>query len=166
MCKKKLLFYAFFFILLAFIFFPPHADAILELSLEGNNLDFGFLNVGEEKELVDKGSYHQEVICKSTNNRTWNLNIYCLNPFATDKYALAWENFTWTVTWTDGKGTLIKEHDYVPFSAIPSLVYISQGEENTGTAVKLQFKYRLRIPLNQPMGNYFTLVRFSLIEPL
>lgn len=163
---EKKLFCFVFLLLVAFIFFPCQAEAILELSIAGSNPDFGFLNVGEEKELVDNGSYQQEVTCKSTNNRTWNLNIYCLRPLSSQQYSIAAENFTWAVTWTDGKGNLIREHEYAPFSATLSLVYISQGEENNGTTVKIQFRYRLRIPLNQPMGNYYTLVRFNLVEPL
>lgn len=166
MIRKRRISYFIFLLLASFLFFPLQARAILELNIHGSSLDFGFMGVDEEKRLADEGTFHQEISCKSTNNRTWHLEVYCLEPLSSAQYVIPEEYFRYSTVWTNGKGNLINEHQFVPLTTAPSLTYISQAEDNTGNEVKIRFKYRLHIPLNQPMGNYYTTIRFSLIEPL
>ena len=142
------------------------AAAGLELSTDNRSLFFGRLQLGETKELIRAGSFHNEITCSSTGGKIWRLKIHLLHPLASGKQTIPLEQFQWQVVGTDGEGTIVNQHRYAPFRTAPQLVYISGPGETAGQQVKVQLKYQLVIPENQVSGIYQTIVRFTLTEVL
>ena len=66
----------------------------------------------------------------------------------------------------DGAGTVVNQSQFRPFSLFPDLVYLSAPGEAAGAAVRLQFRYSLKVPEAQAAGSYHTTVRFTLTEVL
>ena len=140
--------------------------AVLEISIDKQPLAFGFMQLGEEKELNQYGGYHQEIVCSSTDGNTWYLKINLLKPLSSGQDAIPLENFKWQLVYSSGKGRIANLYEYKEFSLFPDLVYISASDENAGESISLQFKYLLEIPEVQTAGSYNTVIRFTLTEVL
>ena len=142
------------------------APAALEVSTDKKAISFGLMYLGDDKELAQYGGYHNEITCSSTNGNTWYLKISLLKPLSSVQDSIPLEYFKWQLAASDGKSTPITQYQYREFSLFPELVYISSPEENSGTPVHLQFKYRLEIPEAQTAGSYQTVIRFTITEVL
>lgn len=145
---------------------PSFAYAGLELSVDRNPLSFGLMELTEEKELARYGGYEHEVTASSTNGNTWYLKINILRPLTSAEDTIPLEYFKWQATTLNGSGALARPYQFNEFSLFPELVYTSSVDENSGTEVTLQFKYRLKIPEVQIRGSYTTVIRFTLTEVL
>ena len=146
--------------------FSCAAYAAIEISTDHRALFFDVMQLGEEKELAQLGSYHNQITCSSTNGYTWNLKINLLQPFAQGQEAIPLDSFKWQLAWTDGNGTVFSPYQFKAFSLIPDLAYISGANESAGNTINLQFKYYLKIPESQVSGVYNTAIRFTLTEAL
>jgi len=144
------------------------SDAALQMTLDYNMIDFGAMNTGESKEVTIKGAYHNQLTCSSTNNMTWYLKAQVVKPFSFMQYTIPEENFKWTVVSVGaGKGIVNGGVNFTfPFSRTPVLIYTSDPDDNTGTAIDIAFRYSLQVPDNQVAGNYNATVRFIMIETL
>ena len=144
-----------------------HACSGLTLTLDNNHLEFGKMNIGEWKEISKEGSYHNEVVCSSTNGKTWYLKINLLIPFSSDKNVISEENLKWKVEEViGGNGVIFNEDRFNNFSVIPQTVYTSGPSDNNSADVQIRFSYGLLVPENQINGNYSTLVRYTMTEAL
>ena len=150
----------------AFGGFAGSAWAGLELSTDARSLFFGRMQLGEEKELAQFGTYHNEITCSSTGNKTWHLKINLLHPLAAGNDTIPVESFAWQLFETAGIGTVANQRQFVPFQLSPDLVYVSGPDEAKGARITFQLKYRLRIPEQQVKGLYQTTLRFTLTEVL
>ncbi len=154
-----------FFIGLIFIINKP-AYAVFEIEVDSYGIDFGLMNIGETKEIQERGMYHNELTCKSDNAKTWYLKIQALNPLKSAEDYIPYESFKWKVVEIlDGDGVYNKE-GYSAFSDIPSLIYTSGPNDTSGRQVKVRFKYSLLVPKNQVAGNYRTVIRYTMTELL
>lgn len=144
------------------------SDAALQMNLDYNMLDFGAMNTGESKEISIKGTHHNTLTCTSTNNMTWYLKAQVVKPFSFMQYTIPEANFKWTVVSVGaGKGIVNGGVNFTfPFSRTPTLIYTSDPDDNTGTAIDISFRYSLDVPENQVAGNYNGTVRFIMIETL
>lgn len=140
------------------------AYAAIEISTDHRPIFFGPMQLDEEKELAQLGSYHNQITCSSTNANTWYLKINLLQPLTSGTQTIPLEYFKWQLTWTDGKGTVVNPYQFKEFRLFPDLVYISGQDEATGNSINFQFKYYLKIPENQVSGAYNTTIRFTLTE--
>jgi hypothetical protein len=140
------------------------AYAALQITTDHRPIFFGSMHIGEEKELAELGSYHNQVTCSSTNSGTWYLKVNALQPFSGGMDQIPVENFQWQLSWTNGNGTSPNSFRYKPFSFAPDLVYISGPNEASGANVNFQFRYSLKIPEAQTSGIYYTTIRFTLTE--
>jgi len=153
-----------FFISLIFMVSKP-VYAAFEVRLDTYNIDFGFMNIGESKELREKGMYQNEVTCKSDNAKTWYLKIQAMGPLKSGEDYIPYKNFEWQVAeLLNGDGAIYNKDVYTAFSDIASLVYTSGPGDPTGREVNLRFKYNLAIPKNQVAGNYRTIIRYTMTE--
>lgn len=158
------MFKKFIFILVSILCIFHYAYASISISTDHRALFFGPMQLGEEKELTGLGTYHNEIACSSTNNNTWYLKISLLTPLRAGTENIPLENFKWQLAYTTGTGTVVNPYQFKAFSLIPDLAYISGADEATGTAIKFQFKYYLKIPDIQTSGVYNTTIRFTLTE--
>lgn len=147
---------------------PAYAE--LSISTDHRSLFFGIMQLGEEKELAQQGSHHNEVTCSSTGANTWYLKINLLQPLSSTaaeaEEMIPVESFKWQFVWTDGKGTAPDAYQFKSFSLTPDLVYMSGPDEANGNSINFQFKYYLKIPESQTSGVYSTTIRFTLTEIL
>ncbi len=155
-------------VLFAFIVTAGHAHAAITMTVDRNTLDFGAMNTGETKELAEQGVYHNEVTLTSTNNKSWYLKAHLVRPFTSGVNTIPPENLQWMVVSVGyGRGIVYNNINVAnPFSTMPSTVYTSAETDNTGTAVKLRFRYLLTVPKDQVEGGYSAVVRFTMIETL
>lgn len=151
--------------ILVFVFAPVAYSAI-EITTDHRALFFGLMQLGQEKELAEFGTYHNQITCSSTNQNAWYLKINLLSPLSSGAQIIPLEYFQWQLTYTDGVGTVANPHQYKEFSLTPDLVYISGPDEATGTSINFQFRYYLKIPEVQTSGTYNTTIRFTLMEVL
>jgi len=144
------------------------AHAAITMTLDRNMIDFGNMNTGETKELAEQGVYHNEVTLTSTNNKTWYLKANMVRAFTSGMNTIPAENFKWVVVSVDnGKGIVNGNvNNPTSFSTMPDLIYTSADTDNTGTVVKLKFRYILTIPKNQVAGGYDAVIRLTMIETL
>lgn len=154
------------FSLILILSFASAAYAAIEISTDHRALFFDVMQLGEEKELAQLGSYHNQIACSSTNGNTWYLKINLLQPFAQGQESIPLDSFKWQLAWTDGAGTIPNPYQFKPFSLTPDLAYISGANESSGNTINLQFKYYLKIPEVQVSGVYNTAIRFTLTEAL
>lgn len=161
-------FFIILFVSLALTLAGHSAQATLSMDIDVNNLDFRIMDPGQTYELADKGTYHNEVSCSSTNNRTWYLYAQAIRPFTSGIRTIPIENFKWMVVSVgDGKGTLLNNVNIAnPFTLTPGLIYTSDSLDNTGTVIRIRFRYVLTIPKNQVAGAYDSVVRFTMNEVL
>lgn len=138
--------------------------AAIEISTDHRQLFFGLMQLDEEKELAQLGTYHNQITCSSTNGNTWYLKINLLQPLTSGAETIPLEYLKWQLTWTNGKGTVVTPYRFKEFRLFPDLVYVSGPDEATGNSVNFQFKYYLKIPENQISGAYNTVIRFTLTE--
>lgn len=151
------------------IFFLCGAGAAysgIAISTDHRSIFFGLMESGQEKELAEFGTYHNQITCSSTNGYAWYLKISVLGPLASGAEMIPLENFKWKLAFTDGVGTVPNLYEYKAFNVFPELVYISGPDEATGRSVRFQFKYNLSVPEIQVSGNYNTRIRFTLTEVL
>ncbi len=152
------------FISTAFMF-SSYAYALFELRADNNIIDFGFMNINEVKEIREKGTYHNEITCRSDTGNTWYLKIHLIEPLKSGGYYIPFDNFKWrVVSVINGSGIVYNEDVFRSFSDIPDLVYTSGPSDNSGSEINVRFDYQLSIPRNQPPGNYRTIVRYTMTE--
>lgn len=156
-----------FFILILIFGLNSAAHGAIEISIDHRALFFGVMQLGEEKELADSGTYHNQISCSSTNGKPWYLKIGLLQPLTSGSESIPVENFKWQLVWTDGLGMRVSDpHQFKEFSVFADLVYTSAADEASGNPVNFQFKYYLKIPQAQISGVYNTIIRFTLTEIL
>jgi hypothetical protein len=151
-------------ILVLCLYFPVYGA--IEISTDHRALFFGPMQLGEEKELTQSGSYHNQITCSSSNGNTWYLKISLLQSLNSGIETIPLECFKWQLVWTNGKGTIPNPYRFKEFGLFPDLVYISASDEATGNLINFQFKYYLKIPETQLSGVYNTTIRFTLVEIL
>lgn len=157
------------FLLILFII-PKEVFATFDMSIEDNykTIDFGAMELDEEKTLVQRGGYEHQFNFNSTNGETWYFKAQILRPFTSMTYTIPPENFQWIVEeLINGQGILSANVSKpAPFSTTPVLIYTSAGNDETGTRVRIRLKYRLKIPKNQTAGVYTAHIRFIMVEEL
>jgi hypothetical protein len=151
-------------IFLCILALPVLGHASLELATDHRSLFFGAMRLGEEKELADLGGYHNEIICRSTNGISWYLKVNLLQPLSSGADTIPPESLQWQLAWTNGNGTKPGAYAFKGFSLMPDLVYISGPGESSGSNIRFQFKYSLKIPEIQHSGVYNAIIRFTLTE--
>lgn len=87
--------------ILVFAFVPSVYPAI-EITTDHRALFFGPMQLGEEKELAEFGSYHNQITCSSNNKNTWYLKISLLGPLSSGAETIPPEYFKWQLTYTSG----------------------------------------------------------------
>ena len=143
------------------------AEAIVEIDTDSVDIDFGFLNIGDWKELQEHGSYHNEITCSSTDNVLWYLKVHALNDFTAGSNTMPISNLKWKViNVINGAGTLANRETYSDMATNPQLIYQSGPGDDSGNQVKLRFVYAISIPKSQPAGNYRATIRFTMTEQL
>ena len=144
------------------------AYAGITMTLDRDMVDFRTMEKGETREISDQGVYHNQVTCTSTNDKTWYLKVHTIRGFSSGAHVIPNEHFQWkVVTVVNGKGIVNGNINQAnSFQDMSSLVYTSDPLDNTGTEVKLQFRYILTVPKNQIAGNYFASVRWTMTELL
>jgi len=161
-----------FIIILLLIFFalPKLAFAAFDMSIEGNykTINFGAMNLGEEKTISQRGGYEHQFNFNSTNGRTWYFKAQFVMPFTSGTYTIPPENFQWIAEQViNGQGVLstsLSRPD--SFSTYLVLIYTSAASDNAGTDVQIRLKYKLKIPKNQVAGAYTGHIRFIMVEEL
>ena len=150
-----------------FLIGVPASQATLALSTDHRPIVFGLMQLDEEKTVSEAGNYQNELTCSSTNHRSWYLKIHLLQPFSSGSAVIPPEQLSWQATVVGGgQGALVLPNEFTPFRLMPDLVYSSGAGENGGDQVKIQFRYRLRLPSQQRSGAYHTMIRFTLMEYL
>lgn len=142
----------------------PAVHAAMELRSDSRSLFFGLMELGEDKTLSQAGAYHNEIICASTGGRPWFLKVNALGPLASGAEEIPLERFSWQLVRAEGTGGGASPGEYRPFDLIPDTVYISGPGEDAGQPVRLQLRYRLRLPDAVVSGSYQTTIRFTLTE--
>jgi len=142
--------------------------ASISMTLDRDLVDFRTMESGQTQTVADQGVYHNELTCSSTNNRTWYIKANMIRPLTSGANTIASENLKWMVVDViNGKGIVFNNRNIAnPFSFAKGLVYTSDPADNTGTQVKLRFRYILAIPKNQTAGNYYGSVRWTMTEVL
>lgn len=144
----------------------PCAYPAIGITTDHRALFFGLMQLDQEEELAEFGTYHNQITCSSNNQNTWYLKISLLSPLSSGLDTIPLEYFKWQLAYTSGIGTVVNPHQYKEFSLMPDTVYISGPQEATGTSITFQFKYYLKIPQIQASGTYNTTIRFTLTEVL
>ena len=142
------------------------AWAGLTFSTDNRPLVFGVMDIGEERELVQGGAYHNQLTCSSTNGRAWYLKVSLLTPMTSGSDALPADAMQWQVVRASGTGTVPYLHQWHPFSLQPETVYLGSADEAAGRPVQIELKYQLNIPEIQVSGSYQATIRFTLTEVL
>ena len=161
-----------FIIVLLLIFFALSklAFADFDMSIEGNykTINFGAMDLDEEKTISQRGGYEHQFNFNSTNGRTWYFKAQLLMPFTSGTYTIPPENLQWIAEQViGGQGVLSTSLSRPsPFSSNPVLIYTSAASDNTGTDVQIRLKYTLKIPKNQIAGAYTGHIRFIMVEEL
>lgn len=154
-------------LLSATLFDCSNAHATFEMTIDRPFVDFDFMEIGEFKEVMAQGSYHNEATCISDNGNTWYLKLHLLNPLESqDNEIPAW-NFKWKVVEViNGAGYATNMNSFNNFSTTDLVAYTSASGDNDGTEVKIRFTYGLQIPEAQVTGNYQCVIRYTLTETL
>ncbi|OGW74968.1 MAG: hypothetical protein A2Z72_07565 [Omnitrophica bacterium RBG_13_46_9] len=154
-------------IISAFVIPMKDACAIFQLTVGGRDIDFGFMKIGEWKELTDEGYYQNEITCQSDKGNTWYLKVHLLTPFESGENDIEPSRFKWKVVEVvDGNGIITNEGMFNDFSQSPNVVYTSGGDDSNGGEVKVRLSYGLQIPTGQAAGNYRVYLRYTLSETL
>lgn len=163
---NKILFIATVFLNIA-IFGPYSEAATFEITVDKAFIDFGFMEIGEFKEIKEQGDYHNEVTCKSDRGQTWYLKIHLVAPLQSGASEMPSANFKWKVIDViNGTGYAKNKNEFNSFSTAPMAVYTSSPEDNQGREVKIRFTYGLEIPQTQITGNYQCIMRYTFTETL
>ena len=104
MLKRLLIAFIFVFLIL-----PPQALATFEMSLGAGyrSIDFGPMELGEEKTLSGRGGYEHQFNFTSDKGRTWYFKAQFLMPFTSGTHTIPPENFQWIVERViNGKGKI------------------------------------------------------------
>jgi hypothetical protein len=143
------------------------AHATFEMSVDRPFVDFGFMDIGEFKELMEQGSYHNEVTCTSDNGNTWYLKLHLLAPLRSGTDEIQTTNFKWKIVEiVNGTGYPANENNFNNFSTAPLVAYTSSPGDSGGTAVGIRFTYGLQVPQTQITGNYQCVMRYTFTETL
>lgn len=163
---KKLL----FVFLLIFLVLAKESSAAFDMSLGAGyqTIDFGAMELGEEKTISARGNYEQQFNLTSDNGRRWYLKAQLVRPFSCGIHSIPAENFQWIVEEVrDGRGVVSTSMSTPSsFSTHPVLIYTSADTDNTGTEVQIRLKYKLEIPEQQATGAYTAHIRFIMVEEL
>ncbi len=141
----------------------------ISLSLDNSLIDFRAMDTGETMEVSDKGFYHNEITCSSTNDQTWYLKAQLIRPFQYGMHTIPAENFEWVVV-SIGGGTGVVNGDMNrpnSFSVSPTgLIYTSGAGDNSGNEIRIQLRYKLTVPKNSIAGSYNATIRLIMTEVL
>ena len=163
---KRILFIP-IFILAIVTSYAQDSHALFQISVDSRFIDFGYMSLGEFKELHDKGSYQNEVTCQSDKGETWYLKIHLVSPLRWGANEIPAENFKWkAIDLITGTGYVTNRNLFNDFSNIPMLVYTSSPEDNAGREVKIRFTYGLQVPGELITGNYQATIRYTFTETL
>ena len=148
----------------------PAALAEFELAMASgyNTIDFGPMELGEEKTLARRGGYEHQFNFTSDKGRTWYFKAQLVRPFTSGAHTIPAENLQWVVEQiANGQGTVSASLSSPrPFSNSPVLIYTSTGTDESGTQVQLRLRYKLDIPQQQAAGAYTGHIRFIMMERL
>ena len=158
-------------ILLVMLFILPNAGfATFDMSLAAgySSIDFGPMELGEEKTISGRGGYEHQFNLTSDNGRRWYLKAQLVRPFTSGAYSIPAENLQWIVEQViNGRGIVSASLSSArPFSSSPALIYTSADTDNTGTEVQIRLRYKLSIPDKQAAGAYTAQIRFIMVEQL
>ncbi len=141
------------------------ALAVFEVDTDDINIDFGFMNIGEWQELRERGTYQNEVKCKSDKGNLWYLKVHALNDFRAGANTMPCSNLKWQVISAEnGNGIISNENTFTDFTTTPQLLYTSGPSDSAGQEIKIRLTYAISIPKAQPAGNYRTTIRFTMTE--
>jgi len=156
--------------LFVFLVLPSQTFATFDMSLGAGyrTVDFGAMELGEEKTLSRRGGYEHQFNFTSDNGRRWYFKTQLVRPFSCGGYSIPAEDFQWIVEEVkDGKGIVSASISRPsPFSTHPVLIYTSTNSDNTGTEVQIRLRYKLKIPQEQAAGSYTAHIRFIMAEEL
>lgn len=165
--RLKRLLIAFIFVLLIL---PPQALATFEMSLGAGyrSIDFGPMELGEEKTLSARGGYEHQFNFTSDKGRTWYFKAQLIRPFTSGRHSIPVENLQWIVEEVRSGRGIVSTSMSTPgsFSNFPVLIYTSADSDNTGTEVQVRLRYKLKIPQEQAAGAYTAHIRFIMVEQL
>ncbi|MFC1577021.1 hypothetical protein ACFL3N_01640 [Candidatus Omnitrophota bacterium] len=142
------------------------AQAVFQMDMDSNLVDFRTMDNGESRELADQGVFHNQFSCTSDNDRTWYFKSRLVRSFSSMGNTIPDENFRWkVVSKGEGKGIVTNNvNTENQFTKDDRVIYTSAETDNTGTQVDLQLRYLLTIPKRQLTGSYDAIVRFTMIE--
>ena len=164
---RKIFLIVFFLVLLIL---PKETFATFDISIEEDykTIEFGAMEMGEEKIISRKGGYEHQFNFTSTNKRIWYFKAQLLRPFTSMAHSIPPENFQCMVEeLRNGQGFLSNNISTpVSFANYPVLIYTSSGTDNDGTEVQMRLRYKLNIPKAQAAGSYTAHVRFIMVEEL
>lgn len=165
MLKKLLIAFIFVFLIL-----PPQALATFEMSMGAGyrSIDFGPMELGEEKTLSGRGGYEHQFNFTSDKGRTWYFKAQLIRPFSSGRHSIPVENLQWIVEEVRYGRGVVSASISAPssFSNFPALIYTSADTDNTGTEVQVRLRYKLKIPEEQAAGAYTAHIRFIMVEQL
>ena len=135
------------------------------LSLDGSSLSFGSIKPGQSI-VLGEDNYYNELRCRSNYGRTWFVKAQLLTglKLADKNYYLPVSALAWKVVEANSTANPLGEHQFQKFDSQPSLIYISQGDDNKGKEVVLRFQYKLSCPGDAPGGVYFGSIVFTMTE--
>ncbi len=133
-----------------------------DITLDNNYLDFGLVEPGETVTLKE-GAYYNEIKCSSNKGVKYYIKTYILGEIIGSKQTkIPPSSFKWKVYDASGSGIAISE--WQEFSDKPILVYTSGLEDEIGSAVVIQFQYKLDLPAKARGGHYSLNVAYILTE--
>jgi hypothetical protein len=156
--------------ILVFLLLPPQALATFEMSLGAGyrSIDFGPMELGQEKTLSRRGGYEHQFNLTSDNARTWYFKAQLIRPFTSGRHSIPVENLQWIVEEVRSGRGIVSTGISRPssFSRFPALIYTSADSDNSGTEVQVRLRYKLTIPDEQAAGAYTAHIRFIMVEQL
>ena len=161
-----------FLIAFLFMFFvlPKESFATFDMSIGVGyrTIDFGAMELGEEKTISRRGGYEHQFNFTSDKGRRWYFKAQLVRPFTSGVYSVPAQNLQWIVEEVkNGKGIVsVSMSTPSPFLTTPVLIYTSAEDDNTGSEVQIRLRYRLNIPPKQAAGAYTAHIRFVMVEEL
>ncbi len=139
--------------------------SVFDLSLNKPYLRFDKIYPGETK-FVGEGGFFNEVRCRSNNGRSWMLTAQLLSglKLAGKNYNLPVSSLRWKTMSVSSDAGPVGGYGFQKFDHEPSLIYISQGDDNLGKEVVLRFQYSLFCPEDAPGGEYSASIMFTMTE--
>lgn len=126
-----------------------------------------FTNVSQNKTtILGEGSFYNQVKCRSNYGRRWYLKAQLIELRHTStNRTLPVSALKWKIVGSTGSGQPSGSRgDFQAFSQEPSVIYESQGDDNRGREVALQFQYSLTPPSSSLAGTYVGQIIFTMVE--